>query len=128
MAQAVIAVMNNKFPCGGGKAVPLVLDFGTSGSSPGASQPINLMQIAQAGQITDIQSFFIDNADNAAPLILTGGALNHRIKIPANSQAWINMLLDQQPIVNASTTLAAGLVVTLFACNFPTTNAVWKSQ
>lgn len=128
MAQAVIAVMNNKFPCGGGKAVPLTLNFDPAAPNGGASQTLNLMQIAQAGQINDIQGFFIDNADNAAPLILQGGALNQRIKIPANSQAWINMLLDQQPIVTASTTQAAGLVVTLFAVNFPTTNAVWKSQ
>lgn len=125
MTQAVIAVMNNKFPCGGGRAVPLSFSFDVG--QP-ALQQINLMQIAQAGQINDIQGFFIDNADNAASLTVQGGALQQRIKIPPNSQAWINMLLDSQPIINVSTTNAAGLVVTLYAVNFPTTNAVWKSQ
>jgi hypothetical protein len=124
---SVIGVMNNKFPCNGGSAIPLPLNFDPV-SGGGALQPINLAIVAQRGQIQDIQAFFIDNADNAASLIIQGGALQQRIKIPPNSQGYVNMLLDQQPTITVSTTTATGLVVTIYAINIPVTNAVWKSQ
>ena len=126
MSFAIIGLMNNKFPCNGPRAVPQVFDFSTG--SGNASQSVNLAALVQSGQIYDIQSLYIDNADNAASLIVTGGALNQRIKIPPNAQAYLAMLLDQQPVLNFSTTLATGLVVPVYFLNFPVTNAVWKTQ
>lgn len=123
MSFAVIGLMNNKFPCNGPRGVPQILNFDSVSGS--ASQSINLATLVQGGQIFDIQALYIDNADNAASLTVVGGALNQRVRIPPKGQAYITMLLDQQPALTFSTTLASGLTVPVYFLNFPVTNAVW---
>lgn len=116
----VLDVLNNKFPCEGPRVVRIDCDFSTA-----STINVDLKILTQQGKINDIQSLFIDNSDNSAPLIILVSIQNQRIIIPAYSQAYIT-ILSNTPQFSVSTTSA--FIVPIFAQNFPVTNIIWNAS
>jgi len=111
-------VMNNKFPCEGPRVVTCPCDF-----SQASNFNVDLKSLVQQAKISEVQSLFIDNSDNNFPLTVVISVQNQRIVVPANAQAYLNVLCNL-PQFNVSSQGSAAMV-NIFAQNFPVTNCVW---
>jgi hypothetical protein len=120
---AIIPTLNNNFPCEGPKDVPINFNFDPT-TGQGTTQQVNLIQLMQANQISNVQSFFVDNSQNAAELTITVVGTNQRIILPPSSQAYLPVLMGQAQF-NVSTTLATGLIVPIHCLNIPVVSCVW---
>lgn len=115
----IFDTLNNKFPCEGPRVVQCVCDF-TSASS----YDVDLKTLVQQGKISEVQSLFVDNADNSAPLVFNMSGSGQRVIIPAYSQAYIAVLLNQAQF---NVTTSNPLLVNIYAQNFPVQNCVWSA-
>lgn len=115
----VFDTLNNKFPCEGPRVVQCVCDF-----SSATSFDIDLKTLVQQGKISEVQSLFVDNADNPDFMVLVMSASNQRIIVPAYSQAYLTVLLNQAQL---SATTASPVKAAIFAQNFPVQNCVWSA-
>jgi len=113
-------VMNNKFPCEGPKVIPINCDFLLANR-----YDVDLKNLVQQGKISDVQSLFIDNADNAQSVIIDIDVQTQRIVIPPYAQAYISILCAL-PSFHVSS--SGGVTVKIFAQNFPVTNCVWTAN
>ncbi len=74
-------------------------------------------------RISMIQAVFIDNSQNTADLFLAIATTNQIIRVPANKQAYLNVLCPNPATL---TFMSAGaVVVPVILLNFPVTNCVW---
>lgn len=112
-------VLSNKFPCEGPKVIPIFCDF-----SSATKYDVDLKSLVQQGKISDVQSIFVDNADNSGICTIDIDVQQQRIIIPPFSQAYLNVLTALPSFHVTSGTTA---LVRLFAQNFPVTNAVWNA-
>lgn len=115
----IFDTLNNKFPCEGPRVVQCVCDF-TSASS----FDVDLKSLVTQGKISEVQSVFVDNADNSLPLFLRMSGNGQRIIIPPYSQAYIAVLLNQAQF---TVTTGNSLVINIYAQNFPVNNCVWSA-
>src|SRR5215471_13121965 len=91
-----------------------------------SATPITLdLQNSQfRGIIDQVQSVFVDNADNPSSLSITT-TTGQRVVCPPNSQAWLPLLSSNPPLfVFAS---SGGVDVTVFLCNIPMPVDVWAT-
>jgi len=105
-------VFNGYAPTQGPKALPVTLDFT-------ATQEIkfDLLLEETSGVIQFIQSIWVDNADNASPLILTFSQTQQRLVIPANAQGAWPVICPDQTQVRAQT--VGGVVCQVILLNVP---------
>lgn len=122
---AVIPTLNNNFPCEGPKDVPISFNFDPA-SGQGATQQVNLQQLQQNQNISEVQSFFVDNSQNANQLTINVVGTNQRIILPPQSQGYLPVLMGQIQFT-VSTTPATGLIVTIHCLNIPVCAAVWET-
>jgi hypothetical protein len=122
MPYTVIPVDNNRTPCEGPKVVPVKITL-----SDNVANLVDLFSNINNSQISLIQSFFIDNADNAENLIIVCDVTGQRIICPANSQGYIPCLMPSpcRFYVSLESTPAQPVDVTIFACNFAVLPAFW---
>lgn len=116
----VFDTLNNKYPCEGPRVVETICDFSTA-----SSFDVDLKSLVMQGKISNVQSLFVDNSTNSAPLVIKMSNTNQRIIIPSYSQAYISVLLNQ-PQFSVSTTSIATVFV--YAQNFPVQNAIWAAS
>ena len=113
-------VQNLMVPNEGPKAVPLVLDF-----SQQPQYDLNLQNIESRNFISQIQSVFIDNRNNAQPVTITFDGSNQTIQCAPNRQGYFIVLCPNPASMHFVST---GLVKVSFQLlNFPVTNANWPS-
>lgn len=121
LPMAIMQALLNKSPKEGPRYVPMALDFATV-----TAWSVDLTPYVQGGQLSAIQSFFIDNSQNTAPITIAMGiGGGQTIQLNAGQQGWVSCLLNNNPqFVIAST----GTAATVFACNFQMFNAVWDAN
>jgi hypothetical protein len=122
---AVIPTLNNNFPCEGPKDVPIPFNFDPV-TGQGATQQVNLQQLQQNNSISEVQSFFVDNSQNANQLTISVVGTNQKIILPPNSQAYLPVLMGQIQFT-VSTTLANNLIITIHCLNIPVVSCVWST-
>lgn len=122
---AVIPTLNNNFPCEGPKDVPIPFNFDPT-TGQGATQQVNLQQLQQNNNISEVQSFFVDNSQNANQLTINVVGTNQRIILPPQSQAYLPVLMGQIQFT-VSTTPATGLIVPIHCLNIPVVSCVWET-
>lgn len=115
----LINTLNNKYPCEGPRTVQNNCDFSTA-----AIITIDLKSLVMQGKISEVQALFVDNADNSAPVVITVSQSQQRVIVPAFSQAWLPILVNEPQLVVTTTTT---VVVPVFACNFPVMPVVWTA-
>lgn len=109
---------NGAIPGEGPKCVPYNLDFNT-----GTTLNTDLEVIKQNGQISGVQSVYIDNLDNAAPVSLTLSVSNQRIVCPANAEGYFLILATSS--MQFKWFCANPVVVPIQYMNFPVAVSVW---
>lgn len=114
-------IANMVVPAGGPKVVPANVDFSVNGSVL-----LDGSLIVSQGKIEYFQGVFIDNSQNANPLILTMSTTNQAIIAKAKTQGYYAIMVPDPPQIIASTTIVNGLIIPLFFYNVPIQPAVWS--
>lgn len=85
---------------------------------------VDAQQALVQKKIDRIQSVFIDNADNPETVTLLCNITNMRVVIPPNSQAWMPILVTENPVFTFRST--GNIDVPFFFCNVPMPAHVWS--
>lgn len=109
---------NLQVPCEGPTMVPVPMDFGAN-----LSYLINLQNFTALLRMSLVQAVYIDNADNAAQIVLTVQGSGQRIIMGPNKQGYRNILCPNP--VNIVVASTGGVTATVILLNFPVTNAEW---
>lgn len=114
------ALNNGVAPCEGSKCVPFSCDFNT------ASQfDFDFTAAQQNGQISSIQTVYVDNSANGNSLTLSIDGTQQTIVVPPNSCGYFLLLAPMATVVHATTT---GLVKVYFGfLNFYVPPTVWST-
>jgi hypothetical protein len=102
------------------KGMPWVYDFSSVGD-----QSFDLQLENTGGIIQMVQSIFVDNSDNAAPVTIQFTITNQRLVIPANAQGIWPVIAPLQTQIRAITTPSAALKVTIILLNVPMPYTQW---
>ncbi len=109
-----------KVPCEGPRCLPLTLDFSVD---PAFS--INLQNTQALIKFSMVQAVFIDNSNNGNSIIVSNPFTDQSLIVPANSQAYLNILCPTPAQINFQS--QGGVVVKVELLNYPVTNYVWKT-
>jgi hypothetical protein len=115
---ADVPIFNALVPREGPRAIPLSFDFSVQ-----SLYSVDFSQAVSQGQISMVQSAFIDNSENAATVILTIPSSGQVIKFPASSQGFITLYSANPPRFTVSSSGAG--VVGFVISNMATQNMVW---
>jgi hypothetical protein len=114
-------VNNGIAPKEGRLTVPFNIDFTAI-----SSYTVDLTAIQQMQQrISFVQSVFVDNSQSTVDLVLTLSTTQQRIIVPANSQAYLPMLLSLQNSLLVQS--SSGIVIPLQFMNFAIAPCVWST-
>lgn len=111
---------NCAVPEKGSIAIPLTMDF-TGGNT---TSIIDLTLSVDNKVIEFLQSLFIDNSANGSSLSITMSVTGQVLVIPPNSQAFMTVIIGDQPVITG--TSSGGAKVPLQLLNFPVAPAVWS--
>lgn len=105
----------------GTKCVPLSLAFTTLANT----QDVDLYVLQQNNNFSGVVALYVDNADNAADVIITMRGSNQRITAKANTQGYYAVLSVE---ANASIHFecSANITVPVQLLNFPVAPFVWS--
>lgn len=117
--QNVISAFVMKIPKEGPRYVPLSFDF-----TQYVTFGVDMMLLKQQGHISSIQGLWIDNSANTAPVTIDTGQ-GQKISIPAGYQAYMPIVLNDNPKFNVSST---GTACQMQAFNWPVFPQVWKAS
>lgn len=120
MQFTVLPALCNKFPCEGPRVIPIACDFSAS-----QTYDANLTSLVTQGKVSEIQAVFVDNSQNDAELVITVSIQQQVIRIPAYSQGYVMLLASAAEFTIYSSSI---LTATVFALNFPVTNAIWNKD
>lgn len=112
-------VSNGLAPIGNPRALPLVLKVGATTSQV----PVNLTLEEDVGLFDNVQTIYVDNADNTAPLILKFGITGQRIICPAQAQGYFAVC---SPDTNFTAQSAGSVDVAVILFNVPLPGHVWS--
>lgn len=116
--QLMQGILNGMIPKEGPKTVPIKVDLRAT-----LAAIIDLSTQNDLGQLSFIQSVFIDNTGNGSPFLLTVEGSGQVIQIGPGQQGYLPLLA---PLPNKFTAATAGGVqVPLFFLNVPMPAAVW---
>lgn len=115
-----LPLLNGTAPCEGAKCVPYTADFSQNGE-----YDFDFTAMQNGGQISTIQTVFVDNTLNANNLVLTVTGSGQRIQVPKNSAGFFTILAPRPTKIQAVTT---GLVLVYFGfINFYIPPTVWSA-
>lgn len=121
LPQSILQAFLNKSPKEGPRYVPMAFNFSST-----TSWGVDLTPYVQGGQLSAVQSFFIDNSQNDEPVEISMGiGGGQTIQLDAGQQGWVSCLLNNNPQFTVSSTGTSAIV---FACNFQMFNAVWYAN
>jgi len=106
----------------GPKTLPVVLPF----TSSVTSITLNLLTLLNSGQMSSVQSAFVDNSENTQQLSITSQLTGQTNVVPPESQAWVTILAPNQAQLTFASTGAVPVTVQL--CNFANTPGVISSN
>lgn len=112
------STQNLEVPCEGPIALPLRLDFTTQ-----TAYSINLDNVSALKRMSMIQAVFVDNSLGTAVLTVTNPVTGQSLVIPANKQAYLNVLCPNA--AELMFTSQSAIVIPVHLLNFPVINLVW---
>jgi hypothetical protein len=112
---------NQQVPNEGPKAIPLLLNFVTV-----ASYSLDLTYIQESGQISMVQTLFIDASTATADLVVTVNGTNQKIVAAAGTQGYYPVLCPNPPKFAFVNTSGAD-VIPVFLINAPISGVVWST-
>jgi hypothetical protein len=112
---------NQQVPNEGPKAIPLLLNFVTV-----ASYSLDLTYIQESGQISMVQTLFIDASTATAALVVTVNGTNQKIVAAAGTQGYYPVLCPNPPKFTFANTSGAD-VIPVFLINAPISGVVWST-
>lgn len=124
MTQATINIIsglgNGVVPCEGAKCVPFIADFNLA-----SVYDFDFTTAQQGGQISSIQTVFIDNSANGSALVITIDGTQQSFSVKANTCGFYILIAPMATRVHATT---VGLVKVYFAfLNFYIPPTVWST-
>lgn len=96
-------------------------DFPTLGTSIDA----DLSPVHNRGDMTSVQSIYVDNSQNTSILTITANGTNQRIVVPPQSQGYIPILVIDPPTFNFST--VGAFVVPVQFLNYYMPPFIWSA-
>lgn len=119
-AYGVFPSFNNKTPKEGPRYIPMTFDFSSTDT-----WDVDMMQLQQAGKISTLQAFYIDNSVNTVELTITLGLGGQVIKVQPGYQGYMTALVNNAPKFSVSS--PGGVSAIVFALNFPVVNDLWPA-
>lgn len=114
-------ILTGMIPCEGPKTIPILIDF-----SLGNTFTADLSVIQNLAFITCVETVFIDNSQNTAPLkVSTSPNTKQDLYIPAGAQAYLPILQTNPAVLTFFTTTALKIMVQLL--NFYVPPFVWNT-
>lgn len=121
-----VPISNGTIPPEGPKAVGVVAPFGDG--SGNETYSFNALLTETQGFMKSIQSMFVDNSVNGDAVVITARQLGAAITVPANSQAYLPILVAPKDVITISSASGGGDTpspVTVIFVNVPLPAAVW---
>lgn len=119
-AYGVFPSFNNKTPKEGPRYIPMTFDFSSTDT-----WDVDMMQLQQAGKISTLQAFYVDNSVNTVELTITLGLGGQVIKVQPGYQGYMTALVNNVPKFSVSS--PGGVSAIVFALNFPVVNDLWPA-
>lgn len=118
-----ILLQNQQIPMEGPLALGINLDF-----SVNLGYTIDLLNLIQTGQISMIQTIYVDNHGNTQTLLITMNGSGQTVEIGAKTQGYYAVLCPNPAKLAfvASATIATG-PVQVFLINVPIAGVVWAA-
>lgn len=114
-------IYNALVPKEGPKSVPVPLPFATDGAN--SVYDLDFRNLVDGGQITCVQTVFLDNSKGSAQVVVTVQGTGQQIKCPPNSQGYFPILAAK--IARFEVTTAGNANVPSQWINVPMPTAVW---
>lgn len=112
---------NMVLPPEGPKVYPLTLDFRLTNT-----QTLDFVAIIMQKQITFLQGVFVDNSLNMNPLFIETDQVGQRVQIPAQSQAYMPLMITDSAVIDFTTVQAGNLLVPVIMTNCPVMPYIWS--
>lgn len=113
-----IIVLNATVPPEGPKCIPIPVDLTTA-----ATAQIDMTLATGQQKISGVQSIYVDNSENPAPLTVLVDGTNQEIECPALSQGTYPVISTNRPKFTVSST--GGVSVLIHFLNVPIPCNVW---
>lgn len=124
-ALADVPVQNQVLPKGGPKAVPISLNFGTTGN---AAYSLNAQNMQALGKFSNMQTIYVDNSGNTQLLTITMGGSGQKVKVKAGYQGYYAVLSGNPLTVDFSVPATNATDTTnVFLLNFPLAPYAWPT-
>ena len=117
---AFYAVNSMRVPAEGPKAVPITLDFSLT-----TIYTLNLQNMQSRNFLSMVQSLYIDNSGNTAPIVVTFPGTQQNITLAAGRQMYVTVLCANPASMQFVST--GGVLVYVALLNFPVSNSSWPS-
>ena len=114
-------IFNAQVPKEGPKALSIVAPFTTAIQS----FDVNLLLTQTQLYMSLVQAAFIDNSANSAAVSITIEQLGQTVTVPANSQAYLPLLVTKNSKLVISSPVTGDVNVTVIFLNVPVPAAVW---
>lgn len=86
---------------------------------------VDLTDAINRGIMRSVQSLYIDNANNAAEVVITTNGSGQRIRFPALCQGYLPILLPNPATFEVSSSVAADQVTVIHMINVPMYPYIW---
>ena len=116
-------IFNAQVPKEGPKAIALVAPF----TSSAQSFDVNLLLTQSLQFMSLVQAVFVDNSANAVGVTITVTQIGQQLKVPANSQGYLPLLVTKNSKLTISSTVTTAANVTVIFLNVPVPAAVWAT-
>jgi hypothetical protein len=111
---------NQEVPQEGPKAIPLLLDFTSSGE-----YDVDLTTQQQQGRISMIQSIYIDLSGATNDMSVTMPISGQKVTAKAGSQGYYSILCPNPPRLIFTSSTSGGTLVPVFLMNVPISGVTW---
>lgn len=110
--QLQIGVYNAMVPAEGPKGLPVRIDLTVAQTAT-----VDLSQQQALGQLSYIQTMYVDNLDNPQEISFTMNLTRQRLTVPAGVQVYVPILLPNPPVIQVAST--GGVAVDVHFLNVP---------
>ena len=117
---AFYTVNSMRVPAEGPKSVPITLDFSLT-----TIYTLNLQNMQSRNFLSMVQSLYIDNSGNTAPIVVTFPGTQQNITLAAGRQMYVTVLCANPASMQSYS--AGGVLVYVALLNFPVSNSSWPS-
>lgn len=123
---APVEVFNTCKPANGPSAVPVAITF--TALEPNWDLDLQLLQQQAPRRLPYIQSLYLDNANNDAPVTVFVPLSQQRIIVPPRYQGYVGLLSPNPPKILLSSVVSTDTVFYMQLLDFPISNEVWNTD